>query len=108
MRSYIEVCVQLRKSKQAKDGLHQYRTICSQANVGSLEVVIRFFLTKADEDAAEAQEKADELQAMAQIDDLDADEVPAGSDLAASTASFISTVSSVGDGDVSVAAETAE
>jgi hypothetical protein len=48
MKKYIELTVELRKGKLAKDGLHQYRNLCSQANIGSLETIIRYFLQRAE------------------------------------------------------------
>eukprot|EP00741_Cyanophora_paradoxa_P015296 tig00000194_g14765.t1 len=71
---YIDLCVELRKGKMAKDGLIQYRMICQQTNVASLELAIRHFLNLANERAKEAQSKAD--QTTIDIEDLEAEESP--------------------------------
>mmetsp|Transcript_33594 Transcript_33594/g.54432 ORF Transcript_33594/g.54432 Transcript_33594/m.54432 type:complete len:1134 (+) Transcript_33594:97-3498(+) len=72
MIKYIELCVELRKGKMAKDGLIQYRMICQQVNVSSLEEVIRHFLELAEDRAKNAQSKAE--QTVLDIDDLEAAE----------------------------------
>lgn len=41
MFKYLELCVDLRKSHIAKEGLFQYRNMFQSVNVGSLEQVIR-------------------------------------------------------------------
>ena len=48
VKKYLELCVDLKKSAQAKDGLIQYRMVCQQVNVGSMEVVLRHFMDLAD------------------------------------------------------------
>lgn len=71
MKKYITLCVEMRKGKMAKDGLHQYRVICQQTNIGSLETVIRYFLEQAESHAKEAQSKAEQI--ILDIEDLDAE-----------------------------------
>lgn len=44
MFKYIELCVDMRRGRFAKDGLIQYRIICQQVNVNSLEEVIKHFM----------------------------------------------------------------
>ncbi len=54
--SFIRLCVTMRKGRQAKDGLYQFRTICTQGDrPDSLERVLKFFLEAADEGARAAQ-----------------------------------------------------
>ncbi len=61
MLKYIELCVDLRKGKFAKDGLHQYRATTQQISANSLEVVVKKFLESAEAKAKEAQSKADKV-----------------------------------------------
>jgi translation initiation factor 3 subunit A len=42
MMLFVELSVDLRKGKAAKDGLYQYKNIAQNTNVGTIEV--RFFL----------------------------------------------------------------
>ena len=71
---FLELCVDMRRAKTARDGLYQYKNLCQQISLGSLETVIRKF-------AAHAEAKADEARSVAsaavlEIDDLDASETP--------------------------------
>ena len=43
MFKYVELCIELKKGRLAKDGLIQYRIVCQQVNVNSLEEVIKHF-----------------------------------------------------------------
>ena len=56
---YIDLCVLLKKGREAKDGLIHYRNVCQQVNVSSLEEVIKYFLKSATDKAEEAKSKAD-------------------------------------------------
>ncbi|XP_023248195.1 eukaryotic translation initiation factor 3 subunit A [Copidosoma floridanum] len=69
MFKYLDLCVELKKSHIAKEGLFQYRNMFQSVNVSSLENVIRGYLRMAEEktDAARKQSK----QAVIDIDDLD-------------------------------------
>merc|ERR1719460_3450800 len=61
MTRYLELCVDMRRAKAAKDGLIQYRMVCQQVNVGSMETVLRAFIDLADKAAAEAINKAEAI-----------------------------------------------
>jgi translation initiation factor 3 subunit A len=72
MLKYLTLCVDLKKSHVAKEGLYQYRNICQTVNVASLEKVVREYLAMAEkktENAREASHQA--VQAVVAIDDLD-------------------------------------
>lgn len=69
MFKYLELCVDLKKSHIAKEGLFQYRNMFQSVNVGSLENVIRGYLKSAEERTEAAREQSQ--QAVVDIDDLD-------------------------------------
>ncbi|XP_017771246.1 PREDICTED: eukaryotic translation initiation factor 3 subunit A, partial [Nicrophorus vespilloides] len=69
MFKYLDLCVELKKSHIAKEGLFQYRNLFQSVNVGSLENVIRGYLRMAEEKTENAREKS--AQAVIDIDDLD-------------------------------------
>ena len=75
MSKYLSLCVEMRRGKLAKEGLHQYRVTCQQYNIQSLEVVVKHYLEQAEERAKEAQSKAQQI--ILDIDDLeDSEETP--------------------------------
>ncbi|KAJ5086069.1 hypothetical protein N7532_010840 [Penicillium argentinense] len=83
MLLFVELCVDLRKGKAAKDGLYQYKNIAQNTNVGTIEVVLKKFIELAEQKVTEAQTKADEIQSSLEsaapssnIDDLEAIETP--------------------------------
>lgn len=69
MFKYLDLCVELKKSHIAKEGLFQYRNMFQLVNVGSLETVIRGYLKMAEERTEAAQQQSS--QAVIDIDDLD-------------------------------------
>ena len=62
MFRYVDLCVELKKGRYAKDGLIHYRNVCQQVNVSSLEEVIKYFLKTATNKAEAAQSKAAEVR----------------------------------------------
>ncbi|PNY16546.1 eukaryotic translation initiation factor 3 subunit a, partial [Trifolium pratense] len=76
MFKYVELCVDMRKGRFAKDGLIQYRIICQQVNVSSLEEVIKHFMHLSTEKAEQARNQAQELEEALDVDDLEADKRP--------------------------------
>ncbi|KAI8814320.1 hypothetical protein BJ742DRAFT_787141 [Cladochytrium replicatum] len=72
---FVELCVNLRKGKTAKEGLHQFKNISQNITVSSIEVVIKRFIELSDQKVIEAQAKAERLTLDA-IDDLEASETP--------------------------------
>ncbi|KAI9675122.1 MAG: eukaryotic translation initiation factor 3 subunit A [Caeruleum heppii] len=78
---FVELCVDLRKGKSAKDGLYQYKNIAQNTNVGTIEMVLKKFIELAEEKVTEAQAKADQVHATQEtstgnVDDLEAIETP--------------------------------
>uniref|UniRef100_A0A182VQ83 Eukaryotic translation initiation factor 3 subunit A n=1 Tax=Anopheles minimus TaxID=112268 RepID=A0A182VQ83_9DIPT len=69
MFKYLDLCVELKKSHIAKEGLFQYRNMFQLVNVGSLENVIRGYLKMAEDRTEQAQQQSS--QAILDIDDLD-------------------------------------
>ncbi|PIA50469.1 hypothetical protein AQUCO_01300894v1 [Aquilegia coerulea] len=76
MFKYVELCVDMRRGRYAKDGLIQYRIICQLVNVNSLEEVIKHFLHLSTEKAEEARNQAQALEEALDVDDLEADKRP--------------------------------
>ncbi|CAI7800671.1 unnamed protein product [Closterium sp. NIES-53] len=79
MLKYVELCVDMRKGRFAKDGLIQYRIACQQVNVQSLEEVVKYFLKLATEKAEQAQaqvEAAAAEAALGEVADLEAEKSP--------------------------------
>ena len=66
MFRYVDLCVELKKGRYAKDGLIHYRNVCQQVNVSSLEEVIKYFLKTATNKAEAAQSKAAEVKLSSQ------------------------------------------
>ena len=81
MTKFLDICVDMKKGKAAKDGLVQYRIICQQINVASMEHVLRYFMQLAEEetqrsiDAAAAQIDTS-LASLLDFEDLEAEETP--------------------------------
>ncbi|KAI8364992.1 hypothetical protein EDC96DRAFT_481685 [Choanephora cucurbitarum] len=74
MLKYVELCVELKKGKMVKEGLHQYRNIAQNTSVNSIETIINKMLSLAEEKVAEARAKADKI--AVDVDDLEASETP--------------------------------
>eukprot|EP00253_Pinus_taeda_P012477 PITA_12477 len=75
MFKYVELCVELRRGRFAKDGLIQYRNVCQQVNVSSLEEVIKYFLHLSTEKAGGAVEPSGRM-ALDHVEDLEAEKRP--------------------------------
>ncbi|EKG16641.1 hypothetical protein MPH_06095 [Macrophomina phaseolina MS6] len=82
MIQFVELAVDLRKGKTAKDGLYQYKNTAQNTNIGTIELVFKRFIELAEKKVTEAQAKADEVQSTLEsattqnIDDLEASETP--------------------------------
>jgi translation initiation factor 3 subunit A len=68
MIKYVDLCLKLRRSRECKDGLHQYRNLTQQTAPGSLEKVILYLMDLAEKecDAAKAFVDAESLLAQQQ------------------------------------------
>lgn len=76
MFKYVELCVDMKKGRFAKDGLIQYRIVCQQVNVSSLEEVIKYFLQLSSERAEAAQAQAAAAEVTLDVEDLEAEKRP--------------------------------
>lgn len=79
----VELSVEQKKGKLAKDALYQYKNISQNTNVATIELVLKRFIELAVDKVTAAQQKADEIQssieataATSSIDDLEASETP--------------------------------
>ncbi|KAJ7487242.1 hypothetical protein B0H11DRAFT_1114748 [Mycena galericulata] len=75
MHRFVELCVDMRKGRTAKEGLMQYKNIAQNTSVQSIEAVITRFVALADQKVREAQEKA-AVKVAVDVDDLEASETP--------------------------------
>jgi translation initiation factor 3 subunit A len=80
MLRFVELSVEMRKGRTAKEGLMQYKNIAQNASVSSVEVVITKFIQLGEQKVVEAQQKASQIEAAGSskidIDDLEASETP--------------------------------
>ncbi|OWF43183.1 eukaryotic translation initiation factor 3 subunit A-like [Mizuhopecten yessoensis] len=74
MEKYLQLCVELRKSHIAKEGLYQYKNICQQVNIKSLEDVVRKYIRLAESKTEGARQESH--QVVVDIDDLDIPDTP--------------------------------
>jgi len=74
MMRHVDLCVELKKGRMAKEGLMSYRNSCQNENVKSLEEVIKHLLDESSRRAEEAQ--ATVQASLESIDDLDVDATP--------------------------------
>ena len=65
MFKYLELCVDLKKSHVAKEGLFQYRNMCQATNVASLASVVQGYLNMAEKRTDSAkQESVDSVEGV--------------------------------------------
>ncbi|KAJ6817523.1 eukaryotic translation initiation factor 3 subunit A-like [Iris pallida] len=76
MFKYVELCVDMRRGRFAKDGLIQYRIVCQQVNVSSLEEVIKHFMQLSTEKAEQARSQSEAMEDALDVEDLEADKRP--------------------------------
>ncbi|KAI5478581.1 translation initiation factor eIF-3 subunit 10 [Pseudohyphozyma bogoriensis] len=84
---FLSLCVDLRKGRTAKEGLHVYKNVAQNTSVGSVEIVIQKFLEQSRQKLTEALAKVEELEGpaeaqkkeeglAAEVEDLEASETP--------------------------------
>lgn len=83
MITYLDLCLSLHKSREAKDGLHQYRNLSQSQAPGSLEKVIRYLMEAAEKKCVDAKASADAIADAV----LDEDSAEASSHILLSTMS---------------------
>ncbi|KAK5111100.1 eukaryotic translation initiation factor 3 subunit A [Meristemomyces frigidus] len=66
---FVELCVDLKKGKSAKDGLYNYKNTSQNTNVATIELVFRKFIELAEQKVKEAQAKADEMTGQNSTED---------------------------------------
>jgi translation initiation factor 3 subunit A len=92
MLKFLELCVNLKKGRHAKEGLHMYKNVAQNTSVASVETVITAFIARSKAKLDEALAKVDELvpptttaegaaaaddkAAAMDVEDLDASETP--------------------------------
>jgi hypothetical protein len=59
MFKLMDLCVDMKRRNDAKEALMQYRNMCQQVNINSLEEVIKYYLNRATEKAEEARAQAE-------------------------------------------------
>ncbi|PWN20732.1 hypothetical protein BCV69DRAFT_282953 [Microstroma glucosiphilum] len=85
MMRFVELCVELRRGRTAKDGLLQYKNISQNTNPQSIENVIKHFIKLSETRVTDAQSKAEAAAADLDVDDLEESETPEGMLLGAVT-----------------------
>lgn len=71
---FIDLCVELRKGKVVKDGLHQYKKLIQATEAGNMGPVVERFLQLSEEKVTSAQAQADKL--TLDVEDLEASDSP--------------------------------
>ena len=69
MYKYLDLCVDLKKSHVAKEGLFQYRNMCQVTNVASLAAVVQGYLNMAEKRTDEAKQES--VESVQEVDDLE-------------------------------------
>ncbi len=83
MIQYLDLCIELKKYREAKDGLHQYRNMTQQQMPSSLETIVNHLLKESELRAVKAKSEANAMSTAAEEDvllvgDLEAESTPEG------------------------------
>ncbi|KAE8253956.1 hypothetical protein A4X13_0g3593 [Tilletia indica] len=76
MIRFVDLCVDLRRGRIAKDGLMQYKNMAQNTDPTSVEHVIKHFIQLSDAKVVEAQGRADAAVAEIDVDDLEEGDTP--------------------------------
>ncbi|KAI9670960.1 MAG: eukaryotic translation initiation factor 3 subunit A [Alyxoria varia] len=77
MESLLELSVDLKKGKAAKDALYSYKNYAQNTNIGTIEAVVTKFIQLSSDKVSGAQQKADDIESSTKgVDDLEALETP--------------------------------
>jgi translation initiation factor 3 subunit A len=80
MIKYLDLCIDLQKHREAKDGLHQYRNMTQQQMPASLELVVNHLIAASEARAQAAKAAADAISAadddVTLVGDLEAESTP--------------------------------
>ena len=74
MLLFVELSVDLKKGKSAKDGLYNYKNTSQNTNVATIETVFRKFIELSEAKVKEAQAKADEVTGQGEAKEGEAGE----------------------------------
>jgi translation initiation factor 3 subunit A len=73
MLVYLDLCLEIHRSREAKDGLHQYRNLSQSQAPGSLEKVIFYLMNNAEKACSDAKASVDAEQLANAVVDEEAD-----------------------------------
>lgn len=76
MLRYLDLCLEVKNSQYAKEGLHQFRNLSITQAPSSLEKVIDHLLTSAENKTVAAAESCNVQTLLHQVDDIDKDLPP--------------------------------
>jgi translation initiation factor 3 subunit A len=76
MFKFVDLSLQLKDSITIRDGLHQYKNICQQSFVFSLEKVVRHYIRTAEERVKLARSQHMEGKVILDVEDLEEVETP--------------------------------
>ncbi|EDQ87212.1 uncharacterized protein MONBRDRAFT_33388 [Monosiga brevicollis MX1] len=79
MIKFLDLCMQLKRAPEAKDGLYQFKIVTGTSAVNSLEKVVRYYLKTAEDKVAEAWQQSqlrDATNVNDEIDDLEEAQTP--------------------------------
>ena len=94
MIAYIDLCLEMNKPRDAKDGLHQYRNLSQSQAPGSLENVIRYLISQSESRCKEAKEAVEKA-----IEEKSGDVVAEGEEKKEDKSSGVLAAGDLDDGD---------